>query len=96
MGRAIPVLPCTASRPVYRLHSVKTNISYMSNCLILIWDSFPDRDKDLSALMYSGASISITIHKGRYVSTTDYLITIKVSHRQHVSTSQVVIIRSIT
>jgi len=26
----------------------------MSNCLILIWDSFPKRDKDLSALMYSG------------------------------------------
>ena len=36
------------------------------------------------------------IHKGRYGSTTDYLITIKVSHRQHVSTNQVFIIRSIT
>jgi len=35
-------------------------------------------------------------HKLRYVSTTHYLITIKVSHRQHVSTNQVVIIRSIT
>ena len=32
------------------------------------------------------------LHKGRYVSTTDYLITIKVSHRQHVSTNQEVII----
>ena len=38
----------------------------------------------------------ITKHKLRYVSTTDYLITIKVSHRQHVSTNQVVIIRAIT
>ena len=36
------------------------------------------------------------LHKLRYVSTTDYLITIKVSHRQHVSTNQVVIIRSTT
>ena len=36
------------------------------------------------------------IHKLRYVSTTDYLITIKVSHRQHVLTNQVVIIRSST
>ena len=38
----------------------------------------------------------INIHKGRYVSTTDYLTTIKVSQRQQVSTSQVVIIRPIT
>ena len=38
----------------------------------------------------------LSVHKGRYVSTTDYLITIKVSHRQHASTNQVVIIRSIT
>ena len=40
--------------------------------------------------------IGTSIYKNRYVSTTDYLITTKVSHRQHVSTTQVVIIRSIT
>lgn len=61
MGRAIPVFPYTASLRVQILHSVKTNISYMSSCLILIWDSFPDRDKDLSALMYSGDCIGIAV-----------------------------------
>jgi hypothetical protein len=33
----------------------------MPNYLILIWDSFPDRDKDLSALTYSGANIGIAV-----------------------------------
>ena len=38
----------------------------------------------------------LNMHKVRYARTTDYSITIKVSHRQHVSTNQVVIIRAIT